>query len=432
MSFKPIQKLKVSRTLSTGVQVEVGTLAQNRQGVYFQYHENYLGRFGNLSPYALQETLALQQAPAGPHQGLHGVFSDSLPDGWGLLLQDRVFRQHGILPNLLTQMDRLAFVGQGAVGALAYAPNSEYAATTQGQVDLSELGQQAQAVFEGQTGEVLQALVASGSSGGARPKALVYTQAGNWAHYCSTQPKPGDQAWLVKFTSASLPLGHEEGVCEAVYLQLAEQLQLEPAQYTLVQPSQANRQYPWLALKRFDYVANPAGPAGRMHMHSACGLLGADFRLPSLDYQVLIAATRRLCKSPAAAQLQFRRAVFNLLACNQDDHSKNWAFLENDQGQWQPAPFYDVTFSPHPHGEHSTAFAGFGKAPPLKAVQGLAAAAGFANWGEARQIVEHTVHALAQFETLAKAAGLSSQTSTLIARQLEQTRKDNTGLLVQS
>ena len=123
MSFKPIQKLNVSRTLSTGQQVEVGTLAQNRQGVYFQYHDNYLGRFGNLSPYALNNTLALQQAPGGPHQGLHGVFADSLPDGWGLLLQDRVFRQHGILPNLLTQMDRLAFVGQGAVGALAYAPN---------------------------------------------------------------------------------------------------------------------------------------------------------------------------------------------------------------------------------------------------------------------------------------------------------------------
>ena len=428
MSFKPIQKLNVSRTLSTGQQVDVGTLAQNRQGVYFQYHEQYLSRFGNLSPYALQETLALQQAPAGPHQGLHGVFADSLPDSWGLLLQDRVFRQHGILPNLLTQMDRLAFVGQGAVGALAYAPNSEYAATTQGNIDLSELAQQAQAVFEGQTGEVLQALVVSGNSGGARPKALVYTQAGNWAN-CSTQPKPGDQAWLVKFTSASLPLGHEEGVCEAVYLQLAEQLQLEPAQFTLVQPSQANRQYPWLALKRFDYVPNPAGPAGRVHMHSACGLLGADFRLPSLDYQMLIAATRRLCKSPAAAQLQFRRAVFNLLACNQDDHSKNWAFLQNDQGQWQPAPFYDATFSPHPHREHSTAFAGFGKAPPLKAMQGLADAAGFANWGEARQIVEHTVHAFAQFESLAKAVGLSKQTGALIKKELDTTRQANIGLL---
>lgn len=431
MSFKPIQKLNVSRTLSTGQQVEVGTLAQNRQGVYFQYHDNYLGRFGNLSPYALNNTLALQQAPAGPHQGLHGVFADSLPDGWGLLLQDRVFRQHGILPNLLTQMDRLAFVGQGAVGALAYAPNSQYAAITQSDIDLSELGQQAQAVFEGQTGEVLQALVVSGNSGGARPKALIYAQPGNWAN-CSTAPRAGDEAWLVKFTSASLPLGHEEGVCEAVYLQLAEQLQLEPPQHTLVQPGHANREYPWLALKRFDWVSNQEGPAGRLHMHSACGLLGADFRLPSLDYQTLISATRRLCKSPAAAQLQFRRAVFNLLASNQDDHSKNWAFLQNDQGHWQPAPFYDVTFSPHPHGEHSTAFAGFGKAPPLKAVQGLAAAAGFANWGEARQIVEHTVHALAQFETLAKAVGLSQETSALIAKQLDETRKANQGLLARS
>jgi serine/threonine-protein kinase HipA len=217
-----------------------------------------------------------------------------------------------------------------------------------------------------------------------------------------------------------------------VHLQLAEQLQLEPAQHTLVQPGHVNREYPWLALKRFDWVSNQAGLAGRLHMHSACGLLGADYRLPSLDYQTLISATRRLCKSPAAAQLQFRRAVFNLLASNQDDHSKNWAFLQNDQGQWQPASFYDVTFSPHPHREHSTAFAGFGKAPPLKAMQGLAAAAGFANWGEVQQIVEHTVHVIAQFKTQAKEMGLSQQTSALITNQLEETRKENSGLLARS
>lgn len=62
-------------------------------------------------------------------------------------------------------------------------------------------------------------------------------------------------------------------------------------------------------------------------MHSACGLLNADYRAPSLDYLNLIKASRQLCRSPAAGQLQFRRAVFNLLACNQDDHSKNWAFF---------------------------------------------------------------------------------------------------------
>ena len=219
----------------------------------------------------------------------------------------------------------------------------------------------------------------------------------------------------------TLPPGH--------YLRLAGQLELNPAEHTLIQSKAANTQHHWLALKRFDWVCSKAGQSGRLHMHSACGLLGADFRLPSLDYQVLIAATRRLCKSPAAAQLQFRRAIFNLLACNQDDHSKNWAFLQNDQGQWQPAPFYDVTFSPHSHREHSTAFAGHGKVPPLKAVQGLAAAAGFSSWGEARQIVDHTMHTLAQFETQAQALGLSQQTCTLITQELEATRKANKGLL---
>lgn len=93
------------------------------------------------------------------------------------------------------------------------------------------------------------------------------------------------------------------------------------------------------------------------------------------------------------------------------------------------APFYNVTFSPHPHREHSTAFAGYGKAPPLEAVQGLVAAAGYADWSEARQIVEHTMHTLAQFETQAKALGLSQQTCTLITQELEATRKANKVLL---
>ena len=95
MGFKPVQKLKVQRTLSTGETVFVGVLAQNRQGVFFQYQADYLSEFGNLSPFSLQATTRLQAAPAEPHNGLQGVFADSLPDGWGLLLQDRVFRQAG-------------------------------------------------------------------------------------------------------------------------------------------------------------------------------------------------------------------------------------------------------------------------------------------------------------------------------------------------
>lgn len=147
MAFSPIFKLSVRRTLSSGEEVLVGVLAQSHQGIFFQYDDAYLARYGNLSPFTLQASTALQAAPKQPHRGLHGFFGDSLPDGWGLLLQDRVFRQHGILPMQLTAMDRLAFVGAGGAGALSYAPESDYATESQEAWNLATLGLEAQALF---------------------------------------------------------------------------------------------------------------------------------------------------------------------------------------------------------------------------------------------------------------------------------------------
>ena len=416
MTFKPVRKLTVTRTLATGQAVTVGVLAQNRQGVFFQYDADYLGRFGNLSPFGLKATTELQLAPKRPHSGLHGLFGDSLPDGWGSLLQDRVFRQHGILPAQITAMDRLAFVGASGMGALSFSPTSEYRLASTGDIDLAKLGLEAQAFFDGQTEEVLADLVAAGSSGGARPKAQFYISPDE-PDRCRTVARPGDEAWLVKFTSRNLPLGHEEGLCEAVYLHLAGKLGLEPPEWRLFEAPEQSGARAWLGVKRFDWVSHPQ-KAGRLHMHSACGLLDADFRTPSLDYEDLLKASRHLCRSPAVGKLQFRRAMFNLFACNQDDHSKNWAFLQDDAGEWVPAPFYDVTFSPHPYQEHATAYAGFGKNPPLKAIQGLAARAGDAKWELARKDIDGIVDALADFAVVARDFGVDSGVAELIDRQL--------------
>jgi serine/threonine-protein kinase HipA len=175
MSYLQINKLEVNRKLSDGTSVFVGELAQNKQGVYFQYDDNYLAKFNSLSPFNLNADTSLQLAPATPHNGLHGAFSDSLPDGWGLLLMDRIFRQADILPSQITAMDRLSFVGNGAMGALSFSPTSELKQQSDiSQISIAELGMQAQAIFDGQTSDVLQALVNAGSSGGARPKAQLY------------------------------------------------------------------------------------------------------------------------------------------------------------------------------------------------------------------------------------------------------------------
>lgn len=431
MSFKPIQKLMVTRTLATGKTVSVGVLAQNRQGVFFQYDESYGAQFGNLSPFMMKESIELQVAPKQPHGGMHGLFADSLPDGWGLFLQDRIFRQQGILPAQITAMDRLAFVGHRGMGALTFAPESDYQTSGDNEIDLATLGLEAQALFDGQTEDVLAALVAAGSSGGARPKAQLFFSAVNPAQ-CRTYAESGDEAWLVKFTSQNLALGHEEGVCEAVYLQLAQMAGLEPPAWQLLDAPAKSGAPAWLAVKRFDWIDNSAkatSQPGRLHMHSACGLLNADYRTPSLDYEDLIKASRQLCKSPSAGQLQFRRAVFNLLTCNQDDHSKNWAFLQDDNGQWSLAPFYDATFSPHPFNEHTTAFGGYGKRPPLKVMQKLAATAGFSSWKEAQHHILETIDVIGNFADLAKALDVNKSTINMIQKTLEQRRKENSALL---
>ena len=80
--------LQVKRTLTTGQCIDVGALAENKTGVYFQYDKEYLQRRNSsLAPFNLAFSKELQKAPKQPHYGLHGVFADSLPDGWGLFLQ---------------------------------------------------------------------------------------------------------------------------------------------------------------------------------------------------------------------------------------------------------------------------------------------------------------------------------------------------------
>ena len=428
MNFKPIQKLEIGRTLMSGEQVSIGQLAQNRQGVYFQYSTEYLQQFGNLSPYILSDSSELQLAPKTPHNGLHGVFADCLPDGWGLLLQDRVFRQQGIALAQVTAMDRLAFVGTNAMGSLTFTPQSPYQQKVNDDIDIAHLGLQAQTLFDGQTDEVLAALVAAGSSGGARPKAQIYLNNSDY-RTCRTAPKQGDEAWLVKFTSSNLLLGHEEGICEAAYLQMANRLRLEPPKWKLLAAPASSGSAAWLTLKRFDWLDNGIGKTpGRIHMHSACGLLDADFRMPSLDYEDLIKMSRHLCKSPAVGRLQFRRAMFNLFASNQDDHSKNWAFLQDDSGRWSPAPFYDTTYSPHPFNEHSTSFIGHGKRPPLSTIQKLAEIAGFNRWQEARQHIEEIVDITASFAEIAKDIGVSKKTIKEVENTLSQRRAENSSL----
>ncbi|WP_062270400.1 type II toxin-antitoxin system HipA family toxin [Endozoicomonas arenosclerae] len=423
-----VRKLEVHRRLSDGSKKKVGELAQNQQGIFFQYDKSYIEQHQSLSPFTLPFNESLHRGPQEPHQGLHGVFADSLPDGWGLLLMDRVFRQQGILPHQITPLDRLAFIGQRGMGSLRYFPATDYEKEQDGRLtDIAMLGLEAQQLFEGQTDDVLPALAQAGGSGGARPKASVWLDPDN-PHKVSTLAKQGLSPWLVKFTSKNLPLGHEEGLCEAAWLTMAADAGLMVPKWELIHDTGSSEAVAWLALQRFDCSQEQPEP-GRLHMHTLCGLMDADYRKPSMDYDDLLKVSQVLCQSPAAAQEQFVRAMFNLFGLNQDDHTKNWSFLMDDAGQWSLAPFYDVTFSPSPYNQHMMAYLGHGSEPPVKAVQKLAKQANIATWNQAKKIIERVVDALQNWSEIAADLDVKPSTKKLIGRQLDETWKANKRLL---
>lgn len=413
-----VRKLDVFRRLGNGSQVAVGTLAQNTTGVYFQYGSGYLARYASLSPFKLAFNPELHQAPAKPHLGLHGVFADSLPDGWGMLLMDRIFRQRGIVPQQITAMDRLAYIGEHGMGSLSYRPSMQLENESDQQwLDIGALGKQAQAIYDGETELVLAELARAGGSGGARPKAQIYIDP-DLPSRASTQEDAGLQPWLVKFTSRNLPLQHEESLCEAAYLQMAANAGIHVPEWKLIAANPPGDAIAWLALRRFDCTN-----AGRYHMHSLCGLMDASFRVPSMDYMDLIKITQTLCKSITAGQEVFARALFNLFGFNQDDHTKNWAYLMDDVGNWNLSPAYDVTFSPNANNEHMMAFNGYGKTPPLAVIQQLAKVANFSDWNTAKDVVQKMLDTFSDWQSIATDLGIKANTRKLIGNQLTNQQK---------
>lgn len=122
-------------------------------------------------------------------------------------------------------------------------------------------------------------------------------------------------------------------------------------------------------------------------MHSAAGLVHANFRLPALDYEDLLKVTNVLTRRNDDVLAMFRLAAFNVIFHNRDDHAKNFGYLMSESGDWRLAPPYDLTWSPGPGGEHTTAVLGEGKAPTVGKLLELAQRRGLKKT-TAQEIVE--------------------------------------------
>ena len=328
----------------------VGKIAETADHRYaFAYDEEWLKSGYPLNPFSLPLEGNVFVPKGRVFDGLWGVFADSLPDAWGRLLEDRMFRSRGIDPGLLSQIERLAIVGSSGMGALEYSPAWNIAHGNDA-FDVDEMAQSCRKILNHENVDDLDELFRlGGSSGGARPKVVT-------------------DEWIIKFPAKDE--SPDSGVMEKMYMDCASECGIVVPECKLL-PSENCGGY--FAVRRFDRVNNQ-----RVHMITAAALLETDWRTPNMDYHTLMKLTKILCTDCSEDVRQmFRRACFNVFAHNRDDHAKNFSFVYDEtHDRWHVLPAYDLTYSNTYRGEHTTTVDGNGKNPGEKELMTVGRKAG--------------------------------------------------------
>ncbi|SEB25368.1 type II toxin-antitoxin system HipA family toxin [Variovorax sp. YR216] len=388
----------------------LGELADNGKQLLFEYTPEAMARGLELSPLNLK----LRPAAYGdfPHHqyGLPGLIADSLPDGWGLALQDKLFRKKGFNPARVSPLDRLALVNSNSMGALVFEP-PQAEPLEKADVDLLALANEVRDVMEDESVELLRELVVMGGSPhGARPKVLVnYDQASGRmvnSEYAAGVP------WLVKFQAEN---EHKE-VCaiEDLYASFARNCGLDVPQ---TQYFDLDKKLAAFGIARFDRQEGQRAP-----IQTVAALLNANFRLPSsVDYTSFIRLTRFLTRDEREVIKAFERCVFNVVFNNRDDHAKNFSFRMTRAGAWQLSPAYDLTFCEGPGGEHQMDICGEALAPSRADLLKLAQQMGLKPKA-AIDIIDNVVEKAGWFKAAAKNHAIRKATIDHISSAIEANR----------
>ena len=351
-------------------------------------------------------------ASAQPFEGLFGLFSDSLPDGWGRLLLDRTLTAKGVLLQDISPLQRLSYVGLKGMGALMYRPQIETSFQETLQVELDVIAKEMNVILQGESSLAIDELYEmGGSSGGARPKILVgyHPKTQHLIHENESLPE-GYEHWLIKFPSSNDRT--DSAQIEYAYYKMALKagIAMNPSKLFTTATGKL-----FFGTKRFDRTEQ-----GRLHMHSAAGMLNDNFRYSTMDYGNLMDATFRLERDVAGHEKILRLAAFNVYVHNRDDHSKNISYLMDSKGNWQLAPAYDLTYSNSSHGMHSTTVAREGIHPGKSHLLELAKEFRMKNGA---LIIEQVADAVSQWKSFAKEAAVTAESLDIIEKKILGTLK---------
>ena len=350
--------------------------------------------------------------------GLPGLLADALPDKYGRSVIDAWLARQGRDPDSFSPVERLCYTASRAMGALEFAPPVLKRREKAQPIEIAELVDLAQAIVNERRGlavqlgdseddaaNAIQEILSVGTSAGvARPKAIIAIN--HDGHVLSGQAEvpPDYEYWILKFDGVTdLELGEpaEYGRIEYAYYEMAKLAGIDMMECRLLEE---NGRAHFLT-KRFDRVGGQ-----KLHMQSLCGLAHFDFNESGLySYEQAFSIMRKLHLDKQEAAEQFRRMVFNVVARNLDDHTKNIAFLMDKDGHWTLSPAFDLTYAHNPAGkwtsQHQMSINGKRDNLTRDDFKIVGDAIGLS---KPDQIVDEVINAVSEWPRLAKDAGVSA------------------------
>lgn len=372
---------------------------------------------------------------------LPAFLADCLPDDFGNALISKFMADQGISPHQITPLDRLAYMGTRAMGALEFKPQRGLRSKASTAIELGTLVQEARNVVHGNvadddhTNAALRSIIEVGTSaGGARAKAVIaWNPATNEIRSGQSLVDPGYSHWLLKFdgvgTDQEFTSTQDYGRIEYAYYLMAKEAGITMSECRLLEEN--GRAH--FMTKRFDRGENNT----KHHMQTLCAMAHVDYKkIGTNSYSQLFLTINSLELPRPALVESFRRMVFNVLASNCDDHSKNFSFLLKEGGSWELSPAYDLTFAYNPKSQWvSQHLMSVNEKYRDLTVSDLYAEASKYAIGEAKHIIDEVSNAIKQWPDFARKAGVNKVEIERIQNQLwnvpPQVRKNPSTTLAQ-
>ena len=410
-----------------GARVGAVSWNESRRLALFEYDPKFLEKGLDLSPI----TMPLADAVSGKrlysfpelnsqtYMGLPGLLADSLPDRFGTALLDRWLAEQGRALGTVNPVERLCYTGTRGMGALEYHPPTREIADKSQSIEIERLVQLASDVLAERgdlhadmnhldRNDILEIIRVGTSAGGARAKAVVaYNKRTGDIRSGQIDDLDGYEYWMIKLdgvTDRQLgdPMGY--GRIEYAYYLMARDCGIDMADCELKYEGERAH----FMTKRFDRDSK-----GKLHLQSLCGLAHFDYnKARAYSYEQAFQVIRTLGLHYPASEEMFRRMCFNVIARNQDDHTKNISFLMDRDGRWLLSPAYDVTYAYNPTAEWTRAHqmtingkSDNGKSDDISRAD-LTAVASRMNIHKPGEIIDKIVDVVARWDVYAGKAGV--------------------------